>query len=243
VIALSDVIDFLLALMGDEARRTEFEQDPAGSLQAAGLEGLSGQDVRDAELQMRDSGLLRESDSGGGGGGSRPPSDDPVREIQHTTTTYQVTEIAPQIIQIDDRDTIFNDSFDSDDDITIIDDSFNDSSSVENDVVAVQDNDTIINDNDTISDDDTAVVVEGGVPTTGAPVPGAPEDDPEDLRLGIGPDDVVGPGGPPPEPAEEPAEDAADVTAAAPEPEQPDEEPLVEAAVEAEPEPADAAIA
>ncbi len=222
MIALSDVIAFLVSLMGDEAKRAEFDEDPQGSLQAAGLGGLTGQDVRDAELEMRDSGMLR--DGGGGGGSSRPQSDDPVREIQHTTTHYQVTEIAPQIIQIDDRDTIFNDSFNTDDDITVIDDSFNDSSSVENDVIAIQDNDTVVNDNDVINDndvvsDDDTVVVEGAPEADGTGTP----------LLGIRTQDITGE-----EPEPEPVQDAA-------EPEPTDEEP-VEAADEPEPDPADAAI-
>ncbi len=231
MIALSDVIAFLVSLMGDEAKRAEFDEDPQGSLQAAGLGGLTGQDVRDAELEMRDSGMLRDGGSGGGGGSSRPQSDDPVREIQHTTTHYQVTEIAPQIIQIDDRDTIFNDSFNSDDDITVIDDSFNDSSSVENDVIAIQDNDTVVNDNDVLNDndvvsDDDTVVVEGGPEPDGTGTP----------LLGIRTQDITGEEPEPVQDEPEPVQDAAE-----PEPEAADEEP-VEAADEPEPDPVDAAI-
>ncbi|MBW0119447.1 IniB N-terminal domain-containing protein, partial [Pseudonocardia abyssalis] len=59
MIALSQVIDFLLDLMGDEGKRMEFDENPREALADAGLEGLTGQDVRDAQLQMCDTGVLR----------------------------------------------------------------------------------------------------------------------------------------------------------------------------------------
>ncbi|WP_218592088.1 hypothetical protein, partial [Pseudonocardia oceani] len=143
--------------------------------------------------------------------------DDPVQAIQHTTATFHVTEVTEtNIISIDDRDVIFNDSFNSDDDVTIIDDSFNDSSSVVNDVTAIQDNDTIINDNDTIDIEDNDTIVEGG-----APVPANPP-------VGIGIEDIVGPAGEP--------EATTQVEPEQVEPEQVVEEPVV-AEVEPEPEP------
>ena len=179
--AMSDVIDFLLDLLRDESRLAAFEEDPEGELADAGLDGLTGQDVRDAQLVMADTGAARPSSDGGGGGGGG----DAVSQITHVTRNYHA---APEttIVQVDDRDTFINDSFNSDDDITVInaEDSFN--SSVENDVTAIQDNDVIIRDN-VVEDNDSIVVVDG------------PE--PEPLRSeGITTEDIVGPEEGPEEP-------------------------------------------
>jgi len=239
VTAMTDVINFLLGLMGDEAKQAEFEQNPDKALQDAGLDGLTGQDVREAQLEMADRGLVRSdgggnSGGGGGGGGShRSGSDDAVREINHTTQHYHVTEAGPQIIQIDDRDTIFNDSFNSDDDVTIIDDSFNDSSTVENDVIAIQDNDTIVNDNDTVDveDNDTEITETGdtgtgGPENTGVTGPGTTP------PVGIGTSDLVETQVEP-ESDPEPELDPEPVEAEAPDAEpETDPEPELEADVE-----------
>lgn len=250
--ALTDVINFLLGLMGDEGKRVEFDENPQKALQDAGLDGLSGQDVRDAQLEMCDRGLASPNgggngSGGGSGGGSGSSSGgrqsdgaDPVQAIQHTTATFHVTEITEtNIITIDDRDVVFNDSFNSDDDVTIIDDSFNDSSSVVNDVTAIQDNDTIINDNDTINieDNDTETVVEGPE-NTGVVGPGA--EAPANPPVGIGIEDIVGPdGGPDPDPEGE-VETQVEPPGALDE--EPDLDAEVEATVEPDPDPVDAAI-
>jgi hypothetical protein len=221
VYALSDVIDFVLSLLSDDSKLAAFERDPDGQLDAAGLQGLTGQDVRDAQLVMADNGSARPNtdggSSGGGGGGG-----DAVSQITHVTRNYHA---APEttIVQVDDRDTIINDSFNSDDDVTVIDDSFN--SSVENDVIAIQDNDTVVNDVTAIQDNDTVVQDNDTVVQNGGPAP-------EPLRSeGISTGDIVGPE---PEPEPEPVfeTEVEPVAEAEPEPEpEADVEPDVDAAV------------
>jgi hypothetical protein len=245
VAALTDVINFLLGLMGDEGKRMEFDENPQKALQDAGLDGLSGQDVRDAQLEMCDRGLAGPNGGGGGsggggggGGGRHSGADDPVQAIQHTTATFHVTEVTEtNIINVDDRDVIFNDSFNSDDDVTIIDDSFNDSSSVVNDVTAIQDNDTIINDNDTVNIEDNDTTVEGDV-VAGPENTGVVGPEVENPPLGIATEDIVGPETEGEvetqvEPETEPAQVIDD---------EPDLDADAEADVEPEPEPVDAAI-
>jgi hypothetical protein len=225
VYALSDVIDFVLSLLRDDSKLAAFEEDPEGALDAAGLQGLTGQDVRDAQLVMADNGSARPNSDGGSSGGGGGGGGDAVSQITHVTRHYHA---APEttIVQIDDRDTTINDSFNSDDDFTVINDSFN--SSVENDVTAIQDNDTVINDVTAIQDNDTVIqdndtVIEGG-----------PE--PEPLRSeGISTEDIVGPE---PEPEPEPVfeTEVEPVAEAEPEPEpepepEADVEPDVDAAV------------
>jgi hypothetical protein len=175
VLSLSQIIDYLLSLMRDEQARAEFDQDPNASLAAAGLEGATAQDVRDAQLVMSDRGYVRSE-----GGSSSSGGDDPVQEISYTTRNYQVTEDAPdvfnidnRVVNIDDRDITIEDSFNSDDDVTIIDDSFN--KSVENDVTAIQDNDTIV-----VQDNDTLNEAPGTAPAAGQGT--APEPEPEPVE-------------------------------------------------------------
>jgi hypothetical protein len=143
VLALSEIMDFLLALMRDENARAAFEQDPQGTLARAGLEGVTAQDVSDARLLLADSGAVRseDSDSGYHGGAATGDSADPVQQISYTTQHYHVEQGAssdgggaqpdpgaqnstPQL-SIDDRDSFFFQTFSSDDDVTVIDDSFN----------------------------------------------------------------------------------------------------------------------
>ncbi|WP_300015900.1 IniB N-terminal domain-containing protein [Pseudonocardia sp.] len=208
MISLNSIIDFLLGLMGDDAKLAAFNENPEGALTAAGLDGITGQDVCDARLEMADRGLASPSGGGGGGGsggggGGGGGGGDAVSAIQHTTATFHVTE--QNFIKIDDRDTIINDSFNSDDDVTIIQDSFNNdvtaiqdndttvinaedsfNTTVENDVTAIQDNDTtIINDNDTvINDNDTVQIEDNDTEITGTDGDGPPND-------GIATDDIV----------------------------------------------------
>lgn len=218
--ALSDVIDFLLSLLRDDSALAAFEEDPQGALDAAGLQGLSGQDVRDAQLVMADNGSARPNSDGGSSGGGGGGGGDAVSQITHVTRHYHA---APEttIVQVDDRDTIINDSFNSDDDFTVINDSFN--SSVENDVIAIQDNDTVVNDVTAIQDNDTVVQDNDTVVQNGEPAP-------EPLRSeGISTEDIVGP-----EPEPEPVFEAAVEPVAEPEPEpepEADVEPDVDAAV------------
>jgi len=118
VSSLSTLIDFLVGLMRDKDANTAFEQDPQSALANGGLANVTGQDVRDARMVMRDGGGLRSS---GGHGSHHSGSDDPVREIHHTTTHYQVDENYHylnqtfNLVDIDDRDTTVVDSFNSND--------------------------------------------------------------------------------------------------------------------------------
>ena len=64
MVAFSDIIDFLLNLLSDETARAEFDQDPQGSLEQAGLEGVTAADIRDARLQLADSGAVSATDDG-----------------------------------------------------------------------------------------------------------------------------------------------------------------------------------
>ncbi|HET9141420.1 IniB N-terminal domain-containing protein [Actinophytocola sp.] len=139
---VSTLVEFLMGLMSDEESRTAFEQNPDGVLAAARLDGVTGQDVRDARLLMADNGAMRcTSDEW-----TSSTHHDAVREIQHTTKHYEVTDQTFNFVSIDDRDTLINDSFN---------DSFNsDDDGVDTDttnVVAIQDNDTTVQDNDTVT--------------------------------------------------------------------------------------------
>lgn len=126
---LSSLIDFLMNLLKDDDAKKAFDENPDAELNKAGLNGVTGQDVRDARLIMADSGGVRAR----GAERSSSHDDDPVREIHHTTREYVVEKPVTNIeqnISIDDRD------------VTIIDDSFNSDDDTEVNSVAVQDNDT-----------------------------------------------------------------------------------------------------
>ena len=161
MVVLADIIAFLLDLLSDDAARAEFDQDPRGALDRAGLEGVTAQDVRDARLQLADAGAVHRTDDPDD---PDPPyrGDDPVHEIGHTARHYAADEGVHHqpvdqatLITIDDRDTLFFQSI-SDDDVTVTDnsvtvaDSFNVDAS-DDDLVAIQDNDT------TVSDDDVTI--------------------------------------------------------------------------------------
>ena len=86
MVAFSDIIDFLLTLLSDETARAEFDKNPQAALGKAGLEGVTAQDIRDARLQLADSGAVHATDDGARS--ASPHGDDPVREIGHTTPHY-----------------------------------------------------------------------------------------------------------------------------------------------------------
>lgn len=196
MMSVSSLIEFLMNLMRDEAAKEAFDQDPQGELNRAGLDGVSGQDVRDARLIMGDNGGVRPR-SDHHGSGSR--SDDPVREIHHTTNNYVINEgtavgsIDQTIINIDDRDT------------TVVD-SFNSADTTDVDVVAVQDNSQTNTDIDVtdidIEDSFNEEPAEGEPgdeePTDGTePVDGVPGDQPsdgapDDIHLAVEPDNTLG---------------------------------------------------
>jgi hypothetical protein len=209
VLAFSDIIDFLLRLMGDETTQAQFDQDPQGTLQQAGLDGVTAQDIRDARLQLADSGAVHAADED-----ARPAhhgGHDAVHEIGYTRTHYVADEGAHHatvdhgstLVTIDDRDTLFFQSI-SDDDVTVTDnsvaisDSFNPDNS-DDDLTAIQDNsDTTINADDSFntSDDDVQVAIQDNDVNSGDETTVVDVDGPDVPPAVIEPD---------PEPADEPA--------------------------------------
>lgn len=165
--SMSDLIDFLMSLMRDEKTKAEFDRDPNATLSDKGLDDVTTQDVRDAQLIMADDGAARPRP--GSSDGSR--SNDPVQEIRHTTNTFEIDQsqvtIDQTVIGIDDRDTTVIDSFNSADEVT-----------------AIQDNDTI---DVTNVEDSFNEVPEGGtspeepvdIPLAEEPFEPAPEPEPE----------------------------------------------------------------
>jgi hypothetical protein len=157
---LSTLIDFLMNLLKDDEAKKAFDENPDAELHKAGLNGVTGQDVRDARLIMADSGGVRAR----GAERSSSHDDDPVREIHHTTREYVVEKPVTNIeqnISIDDRD------------VTIIDDSFNSDDDTEVNSVAIQDNDTnVVQVKDSFNEPDP---VTEDVPLEPEPL----EDDPE----------------------------------------------------------------
>jgi hypothetical protein len=214
VVAFSDIIDFLLRLLSDETARTEFDKDPQAALGKAGLQGVSGQDVRDARLHLADSGAVHATDDGAR---SASPHHDPVREIGHTTAhyaatdTHQPVEHGDTFFTIDDRDTLFFQSI-SDDDITVTDDH-----SV-NTVTAIQDNDV------NVSDDDVNIDADGSFNSDNDVV--AIQDN--DVNGGDSPIDVDVTGGVTPGAGPAPAADPTVDPAAVSGPAEVDEEPVAE---------------
>lgn len=206
MLAFSEIIDFLLRLLSDEAARAQFEQDPQGTLEQAGLEGVTAQDIRDARLQLADSGGVSALDDGSASsqGGSRyPDGDDPVREIDYTTRHFvadddvNVVDRGSTAVTVDDRDTFFFQTF-SDDDVTVTDNSVTFSNSFNEDnseVTAVQVTDSFNSDDDVEidaensfnTDDDVVAIqdndVNGGDEVIDVDIdgqPAAPPADPDD---------------------------------------------------------------
>jgi hypothetical protein len=197
VLAFSDIIDFLLGLLRDDAARAQFERDPQKALADAGMQGVSAQDIRDARLQLADSGAVCAVDDGTHS--SYPHGHDPVREIGYTTAHYAAADDTADhdpagddarsadpvaqnntFLTIDDRDTLFFQSI-SDDDITVTDnsvsvtDSFNQDNST---VTAIQANGSFNSDDDTTidaqnsfnSDDDVVAIQDNDVNGGGDPI-------------------------------------------------------------------------
>jgi hypothetical protein len=186
VLALSDLIDFLLELMRDPAASAEFEADPDGALAARGLEGVTAQDVRDARLELCDVGGASAT-----GDAAATHGNDPIREINHTTHNYSASAgYAPHVaahehaalavqaaspVTIDDRDTFFIQNNVSDDDVTIVNDSFNQDNDTS--VTAIRNEDsfnnttdvTAIRAEDSFNQTDVGDVTQVGDVTTGAP--------------------------------------------------------------------------
>lgn len=133
--SIAEIVDFLLSLMRDEDTRGQFARDPDAALADRGLADVTAQDVRDARLIMADTGAVQPR------AGSRPErgsgsDNDPVREIHHTTTHFEVGDVTTTVLTVHDNDTLIVDSFNND--VVAIQD--NDSTDV--DVISIQDNDT-----------------------------------------------------------------------------------------------------
>ncbi len=239
MVAFSDIIDFLLRLLGDDAARAEFEEDPQATLAAAGLEGVSAQDIRDARLQLADSGAVSATDDGAGS--SYPDGDDPVREIDYTTRHYVPDEHTDvddtghadpdpvggggTVVTIDDRDTLFFQSI-SDDDVTITD-SFNADNSSDS-LTAIQANGSFNSDDDVTvdaansfnttdsfnSDDDLTAVQDNDVAVDvdlgGPPTGGAAAADDPDPADADPPVDAQPADAEAEDPAQDPADEPAD---------------------------------
>src|SRR3954454_10962927 len=94
----NDIIDFLLSLLREEDAQAAFEQDPEGTLAAAGLRDVSGQDIRDARLQLADSGAVTAGSAAPGPGG-----DDPVHEIAFTTRNFSAEPAEPDVTNFIDQ--------------------------------------------------------------------------------------------------------------------------------------------
>ncbi|WP_214408038.1 IniB N-terminal domain-containing protein [Pseudonocardia lacus] len=89
------LIEFLLDLLRDEQAQAEFARDPQGMLARAGLEGVSAQDVCDAQPIVADHPAVRHHPQHDAprhhhDGPRHHDHDDPVREIHHVVKTHTV---------------------------------------------------------------------------------------------------------------------------------------------------------
>jgi hypothetical protein len=163
--AISSLIEFLMALLGDEELQADFQDDPEGTLAKYGLDSTCGADIQDVQPMLADHVGVQAT----GGLPHFGDDDDPVHGISVITRHYVVhdgpdinnynyyyVDDSDIIVTIDDRDTVnihadgdltISDSFNSDNSVTVIDDSFN------------QDNDGVDNkggsiDHSTVAGDD-----------------------------------------------------------------------------------------
>lgn len=132
MVSMQDLISFLWDLMHNDKTKSQFERDPHGTLSDHGLSGVTSCDVRDAQMMMQDQGMAHPREGWAASAGH----DNAIDEIRHTST-YQVDRSSHidyhndqqfTVVDIDDRDTLVNDSFNGDETTT---------------VTAIQDNDTI----------------------------------------------------------------------------------------------------
>jgi hypothetical protein len=155
--SISALIDFLMGLMSDEDTKRAFAGNPDQTLADKGLRDVSAQDVKDARLIMADQGACRPRPDGGGGsqpsgyhdgGFAAGGSNTAVREILHTTNTFEIDQskhIDQNIFNIDNHRTTIVDSFNSQDKVIAIQD---------NDVTNNTDVDVNTGDEDDERDDD-----------------------------------------------------------------------------------------
>jgi hypothetical protein len=188
VLSVSSLIEFLLGLLRSESAQAEFVADPEGTLARHGLDGLCGQDVRDVAPMLADHAAVHATGSDSHpvshSSGGHDGQDDPVREIKHITEHYEVNNVVVHesdeynFTYVDDRDTIVNvddrdtttiqadgdvtikDSFNSDNDVTVIQDSFNqDNDGVDNKGGTIDDSAVAGDDvDDSFNSDDTTIV-------------------------------------------------------------------------------------
>ena len=185
---ISSLIDFLMALLGDEDLEADFRADPEGTLSQYGLDSTCGEDIRDAGPMVADQVGVHAV----GGHPHFAGGDDPVGEISVLTRHFAMT-IRPTVneynyyyvddrdlvITVDDRDTVsihaegdltITDSFNEDNDITVIEDSFNQDNdgvdnkhgSIDDSVVTGHDMDSSLNTDDsaTLTDSHNTTVTE-----------------------------------------------------------------------------------
>ena len=242
--SISALIDFLMDLMSDEDTKRSFAGNPDQTMADKGLRDVSAQDVKDARLIMADQGGVRPRPDGGSqangyhdGGLTAGGGNSAVREILHTTNTFEIDQskhIDQNIFNIDNHRTTIVDSFNSQDK-----------------VIAIQDNDITNNtdvdvdtgedeDSDDERDDSTEDKAEDGtdtpddtdVPTdpdgTDLPEPPLSEQPPDGTDPGDGPF----PTEPEPPVADEPVDEDPGADPFPPEPEpmpEPEPEPVAEA--------------
>lgn len=189
--AVSSLIEFLMDLLRDEEAQAEFARDPQAMLASRGLDGVTAQDICEAQPVLADHPAVRQVPQDGGGGGGwhpRPQHDDPVREINNVVNTHTVdTKVivkteSPQYNTYNEYNAHYSYTDNSITADTVIQDSFNqDNDGVDNkggvirdsnvangdqDDVGNTDVDTDIEDSFNEDNSDTDVIVDSGNETT-----------------------------------------------------------------------------
>jgi len=183
--AVSSLIEFLLALLGDEELQAEFQGDPEGTLAKYGLDSTCGLDIRDVQPMVADHVGVQAT----GGLPQFVDSESAVPEISVITKHYVVhhgpdvnnynyyyVDDEDIIITVDDRDTVnihadgdltITDSFNEDNDIVVIDDSFNqDNDGVDNKGGSIDDSTVAGDDIESSLNDESNTSVSGSHNTT-----------------------------------------------------------------------------
>lgn len=183
MLSISSLIDFLLDLLRDEEAAAEFARDPQAMLARHGLEGVTAQDVCDVEPILADTHGVSARPShpaadhvSGGGHAQRPEHhrpehghDDPVREIHHVTTSYQVDHEV--VVEHHTAQNTYNEynselnyydhSVTTGDDSTVVQDSFNeDNDGVDNKGGVINDSNVANGDQDTVGNSEETTVIE-----------------------------------------------------------------------------------
>src|SRR5262245_30998350 len=111
MVSMSRLVEFLMDLMRDEKTKAAFDANPDGTLADCGLQGVTPRDISDAEMVMRDSGLVHPRTGGSTAGGY---DNSPVEAIRNVSTNYMIDqsvdvgdiheEFTVVDIDVDDRD-------------------------------------------------------------------------------------------------------------------------------------------